>query len=342
MSENILVAGVSHQAIDLDQNGFLSSNEINVGAVYLYYRNSAGNWDLVKQLLPPAPIRLFGRSVAISGNTLVVVGLHQAVIYQKDQGGNDNWGLVKILNPSNGLHSESGSPAALAGDTLVIGAAGGATDIGTAYVFQKDQGGNNNWGEVKILVPSDGAIKDQFGSAVAISGNSIVVGAYYHGKAYIFERDQGGNNNWGQVKKLIPSVSGGGFGNSVAIDQDRVVVGSYFQGFLFARNQNGINNWGEVKILSTYGGPISVSISGETVAVGDPAVGSVYIHKKDQGGSNNWGVLKGLVSLTATGENFGNPIVLKNNRIGVWAPGSLILESASAYEPFFPTLYVFE
>ena len=53
----------------------------------------------------------------------------------------------------------------------------------------------------------------RFGYSVAISGNTIVVGAYVddisnntnQGAAYIFERNQGGVNNWGEVKKLVAS-----------------------------------------------------------------------------------------------------------------------------------------
>ena len=65
---------------------------------------------------------------------------------------------------------------------------------GSAYVFARNQGGANNWGDVKKLTASDAAAGDRFGVLVAISGDTIVVGAYRDdtaafidaGSAYVF------------------------------------------------------------------------------------------------------------------------------------------------------------
>ncbi|MCH7811589.1 MAG: FG-GAP repeat protein, partial [Chloroflexi bacterium] len=63
--------------------------------------------------------------------------------------------------------------------------------------------------EVKKLLASDAQAGDQFGFSVAVSGDTAVVGAFFEdaggtdaGAAYVFQRDQGGADNWGQVKKL--------------------------------------------------------------------------------------------------------------------------------------------
>ena len=52
---------------------------------------------------------------------------------------------------------------------------------GSAYIFYRDQGGADNWGQVKKLTASDGAESDSFGISVSISGDIIVVGAYGDG-----------------------------------------------------------------------------------------------------------------------------------------------------------------
>src|SRR5207253_2576706 len=106
------------------------------------------------------------------------------------------------------------------------------SQTGAAYVYSRNQGGVDNWGEVKKLTASDGASPDQFGISVAISGDTIVVGAYNKnsstGAAYVYSRNQGGVDNWGEVKKLTASDAHGfdEFGVSVAISGDTIVVGA--------------------------------------------------------------------------------------------------------------------
>jgi hypothetical protein len=94
-----------------------------------------------------------------------------------------------------------GIAVSLSGETIVIGApfdddAGPAS--GSAYVFQREVGGGDGWGQVKKLTADDAAEGDRFGYTVAISGNTVVVGApadddagSESGGAYVFERDAG-------------------------------------------------------------------------------------------------------------------------------------------------------
>jgi hypothetical protein len=70
---------------------------------------------------------------------------------------------------------------------------------------------------------------DEFGTSVAISGTTAVVGAYAHadgaGRAYVFTKRVGG---WEQVAELKGSdtVAGDNFGYSVAVSGSTVVVGA--------------------------------------------------------------------------------------------------------------------
>jgi hypothetical protein len=187
--------------------------------------------------------------------------------------------------------------------------------VGAAYLFEKDLGGTNNWGEVKKLVASDAAANDGFGTSVALSGTTVVIGAEFEnhdgngdgsddadvGAAYIFERDQGGPNAWGEVKKLLGSngLINDQFGSGVAISGDVIAVGAVEKTvgqitpgavYLFGRNQGGANTWGEVKMLLASDGEDfdrfgrSVALSGTTLVVGAPEdddngedAGSVYV-----------------------------------------------------------------
>ena len=88
-----------------------------------------------------------------------------------------------------------GSAVAISGDSIVVGARLDneiSTDSGSAYVFTR---GSSTWSQQAKLLASDGAIFDQFGYSVAISGDSVVVGTHLDdngsllsGNAYVFTR----------------------------------------------------------------------------------------------------------------------------------------------------------
>jgi hypothetical protein len=168
----------------------------------------------------------------------------------------------------------------------VVGAYGKTP--GAAYIFERNQGGAEHWGQVKELTASDGVGGDQFGISVAINIDTVAVGANHgnrgtSGAVYIFERNQNGVESWGQVQELTASDAAllDEFGISVAIDGDTVVVGAWARNlgtggaaYIFERNQNGVEGWGEVQKLTASDAEAydqfgsSVAIDGDTVPVG--------------------------------------------------------------------------
>ena len=135
--------------------------------------------------------------------------------------------------------------------------------------------------EETILTPSDSTADDDFGGAVAIDGNTAIVGAPVQevggetnqGSAYVFVRDNGGT--WTQQAKLIGS--GGDaldhFGASVDIEGDTAVVGGDIGNVAYVFVRTG-TQWNEqVKLTapgvgSVDGFGIAVAISGNTIIVG--------------------------------------------------------------------------
>jgi hypothetical protein len=306
----------------------------------------------------------FGWSVAVSGDTIVVgapfaasggTSRGQAYVFSRNQGGADTWGQVKNLSASDKADNEYfGYAVAVSGDTVVVGAPyanSGGTDRGQAYIFSRNQGGTDFWGEVKILSASDKADNEYFGYAVAVSGDTIVVGARYdasggpqRGQAYVFSRNQGGTNFWGEVKILSASDEAdfNYFGYSVAVSGDTVVVGASAadsgctdcgQAYVFSRNQGGTNFWGEVKVLSAsdeadfnfFGW--SVAVSGDTVVVGAPYAdsgwtdrGLTYVFSRNQGGTNAWGEVKILSASDKANNNyFGYSVAVSGDTVVVGA-----------------------
>lgn len=180
----------------------------------------------------------FGTSVSLSGDTLAVgapssdIGTAQdqgaVYLFTRNQSGPNAWGEVKKLAASDGSTSDLfGSSVCLAGDTLAIGAAadgaGGTGNQGSVTLFARNQGGANQWGKVKKLTASSGTVK--FGSSVSLAGDTLAIGApsdeiganLGQGSVTLFTRNQGGENQWGKVKKLTASdgAAGDHFGISV-------------------------------------------------------------------------------------------------------------------------------
>lgn len=134
-----------------------------------------------------------------------------------------------------------GHQLALDGDTLVVSAIRAAGDDGTysvgkAYVYQRDPGGADAWSYVATLSPSVPSSGGYFGSALALGGDAILIGApgttiedrARQGAAYLFERTAGGPDAWGEVARLVAydGLSETQFGSAVAFDGAARIIGA--------------------------------------------------------------------------------------------------------------------
>ena len=130
---------------------------------------------------------------------------------------------------------------------------------GSAYIFNKDQGGADAWGQVKKLTANDGASSDNFGISVSLNADFIMVGANMNddkgansGSAYIFERNYGGvSNSWGQAIKLLAQdgTSSDQLGIAVSVNGNFAVAGARFDNikgtnsgaaYIWERQSNGV------------------------------------------------------------------------------------------------------
>jgi len=232
-----ITASDSRSELQLGWGVSLDGDTIVAGAIYstyIFYRNLGGadNWGEVKKITG-----IGGEPVSISGDTLVV----GAYIFRKNQGGVDNWGQIKMLTPPEGEgYYGFGGHVSISGSTLVIAEVGTGT-TGSAFIYYRNQGGTNNWGCIKNVVPSGGVVVDgvsSFGWSVSIDGDTLLVGASYAqgqiGAAYIFRRNEGGTDNWGESARIAASDASHAtypaimFGNSVSIAGDTFVVGAWF------------------------------------------------------------------------------------------------------------------
>ena len=177
---------------------------INSGSAYILKKQANGSYLQTQKLLASdgAASDYFGCSVAVSvdGSTVVI-----GAPYDDDKGSNSGSAYIftKQVNgsylethklvPGDGAAGDRfGYSVAVSGDgsTVVIGAyedddKGSAS--GSAYIFTKQV--NGSYLETQKLVAADGASEDRFGTSVAISKNSVLIGAISHlnkGAVYVY------------------------------------------------------------------------------------------------------------------------------------------------------------
>ena len=187
--------------------------------------------------------------------------------------------VAKLVADDAASEDIFGLKVAIHKDTAVVGAQYDddlGDRSGSAYVFVR---AGSTWVQQQKLLPDDGDEDDFFGSAVAIHGNTIVVGARrddefgdWSGSAYVFVRT---GSTWTQQQKLLASNGGGGdeFATSVTVLGNTIVIGAPFRGpggaYVFQRTGT---TWNEVGIVpySGFGFGLDVALDADTLVVTDP------------------------------------------------------------------------
>ena len=266
------------------------------GAAYAFVR-SGTTWAPQGKLVPPDGVAddQFGTSVALSGDTAVIGAVHHSA--GGDRSGaayvfvrsGASWVLQAQLTAADGTDNDQlGMSVALSGDTAVIGAvnaAGGTAQAGAAYVFVRN---GTTWTQQAKLIADDGAALDHFGTSVALSGDTALVGAsgsdavdHDAGAAYVFVRS---GATWTQQARLTDADGDGGsaFGAAVALVDDTALIGSPFDSpvgaasgstYVFARS--GATWTQQTKLTATDGAAVdffgtSVALSAGSALSGAP------------------------------------------------------------------------
>lgn len=230
---------------------------------------------------------LFGSAVALSGDTLAVAapGQQAGAVYAYVRSGNDWVEQAHIPSPDGVLSAGFGGALALQGDRMVVGANDALSGIGAAYVYVRS---GSSWTFQARLTANDGLVGDRFGSSVALSGDSVLIGAPYRpaagagshaqGAAYVFVEALG---LWTPQARLnaATAANGDSFAAAVALDGDRALIGAPLAGggiggaHVFERVGG---NWTETAQLVSNDSALgdrfgwSVDLDGDTAVVGAP------------------------------------------------------------------------
>jgi len=316
--------------------------------VYAYVR-TAGAWSAGLRIDTPGvgSNDRYGRAVAMGADDALVGAPGQVVAGNEGQGAayalvrdGDDWLNHSRLEIGPGREGEmQGQAVAIDGDTILVGMPGADAKRGAAQVYVR---AGRDWVPQARLQAPDGAAYDEFGGAVAIDGDTALVGARVHatngdfarGAAYMYVRS---GADWSLQAKLAASNGGAGtlFGHAVALDGASAIVSSYLgrAAHVFVRDGNA---WIEQAGLQPddpwsddhagYG--YAVALDGDTALVssneetvgGVIALGAVYAYTRR--GATWREHTRLLASDGGEGHGFGRAIAIDGDRIAIAAGGA--------------------
>ncbi len=236
-------AAISGETIVVGSYRATIGANLRQGTAYVYVRTGT-NWSQQQKLIASdgATNDFFGQTLAISGDVIVIgamwarigANLFQGAAYVFSRSGT-TWTQQQKLTASDGMAFENfGNSVAISGQTIVVGSKSNNINTnlpgGSAYVFVWT---GTIWAEQQELMALDGRIDDFFGTSVAISGDTVVVGEpglytgedLRYGSAYVFVRT---GTTWRQQYKTIgldPSP-GANFASSVAVSGTTILAGA--------------------------------------------------------------------------------------------------------------------
>ncbi|TDD73096.1 hypothetical protein E1262_01005 [Jiangella aurantiaca] len=330
------------------------------GAAYVYTRSGDG-WERQATLLPDGERdwgMVFGRSVAIDGDTIVVGATGAsfdgsrpgaAYVFVRDGG---TWTQQAKLSTNDvRWGAELGYSVAVDGDTVAAGAPGehlgDDNAAGVVQIFTRD---GDAWTAGPRLAGSGVSSFGNFGSSVSLDGTTLLVGApnttargvFRQGAAYVFTDDGDG---WAERATLLPSDPAPelAFGTSVGLDRGTAVVGAGGPGLDWVQSHGAVyvyegrdDAWSEQAKLTSTGTHVndrfgwSVGIDRGTVVVGAPyrgrtagvdlRKGAAVVFVRDGDGWTQQRVLLG--SDTAQGDHLGTAVAVSGDDVLAGAPNA--------------------
>ena len=289
----------------------------------------------------------FSFSLAISRDTALIgsfksddkvrgVDAGSAYVFRRTENG---WQQQGELKASDGKAGDSlGGNVAIFDETAVLGAIGhdeNGDNSGAAYVFSRS---GSTWAQQAKLTAIDGSAGDAFGQSIAVSIDTIVIGAPRDddmgkdsGSVYLFTR---AGTSWSQQAKLTApdGAEGDGFGISVALSGDTILIGADLNdekttdaGAVYVFTRSGSNWSQQAKLMADDAGKtdifgVRVALSGDTALISsrrdDDEVmgidaGSAYVFSR---AGTTWSQQAKLIAPDgAEDDRFGRGVALSGN-----------------------------
>jgi choice-of-anchor B domain-containing protein len=256
-------------------------------------------------------------------------------VYAYRAGADGQWvELAKLTAPDGRGGDGFGNAIAASGTILVVAQAADGEGRGAVHVFERR---DEAWQHTTRLVAGDGAAGDNFGGAVAVAGDAILVGATGAGgagAAYVFRR---GANGWTQEAKLTASnaAAGDGFGGAVAVAGTRALVGAPAQAesrggaYLFDRGPSGWTETAHMVARTVSAGDglgARVALLRDYAVVAAPGrdenTGAVYLFEKNPQ-ADGWAAFTRLFPYEGgSNSQFGASLNIVDGELWIGSPGA--------------------
>ena len=314
------------------------------GSVYSFRAQENGTLQLL-QILEPGARNQFGKILATDGEWAAIgEGGDKVRIYRLVNG---TWNLTQLLRIDPDVPGTPGvtvrrlaSSAAMSSSLLAIGDA--TTNIAIGEVTRSNAGSvilfrranNNQWLHEATLIAPLPQSSFGFGDALAVSGDTVLVGApddsvpigdasQIVGGAYLYRRN---GPDWQHVRTLRdpdPVASNRRFGWSVAIEDDIAVAGCASCG---PPDTGGINNTGAFfSYRRDLGGTNAWGLVGKTVASAPVSIDEFSI---------SLSLRRKVMLVGASGNGARRASFFVGNSTGQWAEHSVLQDSAVTFTSF--------
>ncbi len=317
----------------------------NVGAVYVYVKPASGwaNMTQTAELSPSDGFTFldFGLSVGISGHTIVVgsYGNNAAYVFTEPEGGWQNATETAVLSNTNGVATLFGENVAIDGSTIAVSEPKTFTSRGRVQIFTEPAGGWVSTTPTGSIIASDTTSYNYFGSALSVSGSTIVAGAYGNnngqGAAYVFvEPAAGWSGSHSQKAKLTASDGRAQdvFGAALAIDGNTIVVGAQKKGneiggaYFFVEPASGWTNMTQTGELGAtgltvgdfFGSGVAIAPSRIAISAGTTfTTGTAYTYTKPATG---WKSSLPTAQVSIAGSEYNSPVAVSASILAAGAP----------------------
>ncbi len=261
----------------------------------------------------------FGHEIAVDGDWLFVGAITRSLpaspglqdgavdVFQYDST-LGSWTLTEELAPDTASNAGwFGRSIDIDQSTAAVGVEQPFSGYGRVFIYDRT---GSDWNQTTILTPPAGPM-GEFGYKTALSGDWLAVGepgffSTHTGRVVLYERDSGGN--WSESQIIDGNVPSSGFGYSLRLIDDRLIVGTESEGAVRYYQNTGAN-WVLAQTITSgslnFGKSLDVDAS--ELAVSDWGE-SVKVYSRD--GSGLWQLSRTLTVAPPFPTEFGREVSL--------------------------------
>ncbi|SVA70259.1 uncharacterized protein METZ01_LOCUS123113, partial [marine metagenome] len=277
----------------------------------------------------------FGRAIAMTPTDLVIgqpvnwYGPGTVYAYSASQEG---WEEPQLLTaPDSSRMDDFGRAIAVDSNTMAIGTPRKHDQDGAVYVFTRP-GTDSPWAITATITPARDESLGQLGTALALRGNELLVGAPTTGRSGVVYHYRRSGGTWSLETTITPEGEVEGFGTALTWDGNELLVGAPTsddgRGRVYAASQLENGGWGEARQVELIGtannedarAGTSITLANGHALVGAPGTAAVAVLRVSDDGA--WFHTETLdAPEEPDGSQFGFSLGLVGDELWVGAPG---------------------